>query len=105
MNYKENTIYVGYSDRAQLQLNFEDFYASLKMGEDGRYAAHIITDLDLVPDHYYLVADGYTYLEIVDDKGPVVRLYGEKILVYRAGLRGILIATVTVEEWNAKGRA
>lgn len=104
MTYKDNTIYVGYSDRAQLHLNFEDHGEPLKMGEDGRYAAHIITDLNLVPDHYKLAAEGDSFVEIMDDSGPVVRLYGDRILVYRAGLRGILIAMVTYSEWNEKGR-
>lgn len=64
------------------------------MGEDGRYSAHVVenwTKCD-IPNHYMPYITTYGWMWVYDDEGCVLRIdNAERVEVYRAGNRGILL--------------
>lgn len=95
-NYKENTISLGYSDIASLVVvgyipgKGADAHM-LSLGGDGSYKGYVITDYELVPEHYKKAYECNHWLKIYDDEHLVYSVEADHIAIYRAGDYGILI--------------
>lgn len=114
-NYKNLPIYsLGFSDVGSLIMRgLRDkeglVLEELNFGSDGEYFARIgdadnpcfppydgfscLTVFDKVPSHYHLVSSFVEYLDIFDDEMRTLRIEGNRIYVYRAGVFGCLILT------------
>lgn len=93
--YKDNTQSIGYSDVASVVLrgiqDGKQVVKLLNFGEDGDYKAYIVEDRDLIPEHYFLKEAFNYWMDIYDDETCTLKLKGDVIEVYTAGMRGCLI--------------
>ena len=91
--YKDNLIYLGFSDISQLLLRpCNKDPKILKMGKDGIYKAWLVTSQDVeIPDHYKLNFIFKTWLKVYDDEMLTATIRAKEILVYTAGEMGVLI--------------
>ena len=90
-NYKAVRVSLGYSDIADLTVSFTMHVSTLHFGGDASYTAYVITDAQKVPAHYTKVLEDTYWCTIYDDEEGVLRLYANKIEIYRAGEMGCLI--------------
>lgn len=91
-DYKDRVFYCGGSDIASLTVRFPGRTEVLNTGEDGDYKAYVVFDEEAeIPEYYKKVLEGEKWCWIFDDDERVLSVKGEKISIYRAGERGILI--------------
>jgi len=71
----------------------------LDFGEDGDYAAYVVTDKNVgIGAHYRKVAEFENWMNVYDDYGLVKEVKADKIIVYRAGERGCIIHAFAVAD-------
>ena len=90
-NYKALRVSLGSSDIASLTVRFSMQASPLHFGGDASYTAYVITESQKVPAHYTKVLEDTYWCTIYDDEEGVLRLYANKIEIYRAGEMGCLI--------------
>lgn len=94
-NYKEYPMMaLGSSDIASLVARGCDNLAEIKMGGDGSYKAHYITEECEIPNHYEKVFECHHWIKIYDDDIMVADIRADKISLYRAGDYGIIIYAI-----------
>jgi hypothetical protein len=98
--YKEfSKTFIGSSDIAGLVLSGyrnDDGHVvePLYFGEDGRYAAYIVTGDTEIGSHYHLRTAFNDWLKIYDDDGLTLDLKAKEIRIYRAGEFGCVIQLI-----------
>lgn len=96
--YKDHVELLGSSDVASLVLRgIQDGKEAVKLlnfGEDGDYQAYLIKNDDEVPSHYHLEEVFQYWMKVYDDDSMTIDLKGDKIEVYKAGMRGCLIRVI-----------
>lgn len=93
-NYKAVRVSLSYSDIASLTVRFPMQATPIHFGGDTTYKAYVITDAQEAPAHYTKVLAGAYWCTIYDDEEGVLRLYANKIEIYRAGEMGCLIRLI-----------
>ena len=98
-NYKEKTIYLGYSDIATLILKSPCNIGEVHTGSDGSYKGYLVDETIEIPDYYKKVYEADTWLKVYDDEAMVFEARAEKINVYNAGNSCIIqfIGEYTIE--------
>ena len=71
----------------------------LHFGKDGSYSAYIVEGDDDVEigEHYHKVAEFKNWLSIYDDNDLTMKLYADKIIIYRAREMGCIIQVIGEE--------
>lgn len=93
-SYKDWNVGLGCSDIAVLTVRDPMGLHEIFMDEDGKYTAHIVTNWMNyeIPKHYAPHISLRDWMWVYDDEGCVLRIENaERIDIYRAGHRGILI--------------
>lgn len=88
--------HIGSSDIARLTLTgYQKGEGSvtvpLYFGQAGSYNAYIVEGEAEIGDDYEKKAEFHSHLTIFDDAGPVKRITGERIVVYRTAETGCII--------------
>lgn len=90
-HHEYGKISLGESDISSLVLRFPCGSQVLDFGEDGGYSAYQVDEECIIPEHYTIVFECEHWLWVYDDTSRTARFDGEKIRVFRAGLRGCII--------------
>lgn len=90
-HHEYSKISLGASDVASLVLRFPCGSKVLDFGEDGGYSSYLVDEECIIPDHYSLECECEHWLWIYDDTSRTLQFDGEKIRVFRAGVKGCII--------------
>ena len=91
---------LGYSDIASVVLRGCDNLAEMRFGGDGNYSAYVVTERAEIGEHYHEVFRCHNWLWVYDDDDRVLIVYGDEIIVYRAGNMGCIIYAPHDKEEN-----